>query len=247
MFHVKQFLKLAEFCKNNNIAYDAEKDRQFNIFCDLLEEKNRVMNLTGVTDHDEAEIIHFIDSVEAAAVINELYGKDTNIKVLDIGTGAGFPGIPLKIVMPHAEFVLADALNKRINFINEVISAANLENITAIQGRAEEIGQSGMRESFDICVSRAVADTSVLLEYVLPTVKKGGLCILYKSGDYRKELETAAYALDVLGGTLEDVKEFCLPESDIGRSLVIIRKINDTPLKYPRRPGKPSKSPLIMK
>lgn len=260
---MKQFYKLEEFCKENNLKYNETKVEQFDKFCDLLIERNKVMNLTAVTDPEEIDVKHFVDSVEAAPVILEycekLAGKKKQepeiqnkcdhsiISVIDMGTGAGFPGLPLAIMLPDLKFTLADALNKRINFLNEVINEGNIKNVTAIQGRAEEIGQSSMRETFDFCVSRAVANLSVLLEYCLPVVKVGGYAILYKSGDYKEELDAARTALEVLGGEIEEIREFKLPDSDISRSLIIIYKGKTTQIKYPRRPGKPSKSPITNK
>ena len=292
---MKQFYKLEKFCKKNNLKFDEIKSQQFDKFCNLLIERNKVMNLTAVTDPDEIDVKHFVDSVEAAPIIlnycekmartsgqvseikesesnkaeatiscsykseneNENvddipektkndYGKNP-IKIIDMGTGAGFPGIPLAIMLPNIEFTLADALNKRVNFLNEVINAGNIENANALQGRAEEIGQSSMRETFDFCVSRAVASLPVLLEYCLPMVKIGGYAILYKSGDYEEELGASRTALDVLGGEIEEIREFKLPDSDISRSLIVIYKGKTTQIKYPRRPGKPSKSPITNK
>lgn len=292
---MKQFYKLEEFCKKNNLKFDEIRSQQFDKFCNLLIERNKVMNLTAVTDPDEIDVKHFVDSVEAAPIIlnycekmartsgqvseikesesnkaeatiscsykseneNENvddipektkndYGKNP-IKIIDMGTGAGFPGIPLAIMLPNIEFTLADALNKRVNFLNEVINAGNIENANALQGRAEEIGQSSMRETFDFCVSRAVASLPVLLEYCLPMVKIGGYAILYKSGDYEEELGASRTALDVLGGEIEEIREFKLPDSDISRSLIVIYKGKTTQIKYPRRPGKPSKSPITNK
>lgn len=292
---MKQFYKLEKFCKKNNLKFDEIKSQQFDKFCNLLIERNKVMNLTAVTDPDEIDVKHFVDSVEAAPIIlnycekmartsgqvseikesesnkaeatiscsykseneNENvddipektkndYGKNP-IKIIDMGTGAGFPGIPLAIMLPNIEFTLADALNKRVNFLNEVINAGNIENANALQGRAEEIGQSSMRETFDFCVSRAVASLPVLLEYCLPMVKIGGYAILYKSGDYEEELGASRTALDVLGGEIEEIREFKLPNSDISRSLIVIYKGKTTQIKYPRRPGKPSKSPITNK
>ncbi len=282
---MKQFYKLEEFCRNNNLEYNDKKEKQFDKFCNLLIERNKVMNLTAVTDPAEIDVKHFVDSVEAAPVIlqycekisknpenntqiiekcsdkseskikvtKEITEKSTNehvkdeIRIIDMGTGAGFPGLPLAIMLPNIKFTLADALNKRINFLNEVINEGNIENTDAIQGRAEEIGQSSMRETFDFCVSRAVASLPVLLEYCLPVVKVGGYAILYKSGDYKEELEASRTALEVLGGELEEIREFELPGSDISRSLIIIYKGKTTQIKYPRRPGKPSKSPITNK
>ena len=247
MFHVKQFEKLEKFCMENNLLYSDEIDQQFANFYEYLIEKNKVMNLTTVTDKSEVEIKHFIDSAEAAAFIQKYTANISEPSVVDIGTGAGFPGIPLKILLPDIHFTLADALNKRISFLNEVIEINHLKKISAIQGRAEDIGQSKLRESFDICVSRAVADMSVLLEYCLPLVKVGGHVILYKSGEFKEELENAAYALDLLGGELKECVEFNLPESSISRSLIILYKGKAAPEKYPRRSGKPSKSPITNK
>ncbi len=250
---MKQFYKLGEFCKENNLNYDEIKAEQFDKFCELLIERNKVMNLTAVTDPEKIDVKHFVDSVEAAPVIlkycEKLTEKCSNdmISVIDMGTGAGFPGLPLAIMLPELKFTLADAINKRINFLNEVINEGNIKNVTAIQGRAEEIGQSSMRETFDFCVSRAVANLSVLLEYCLPVIKVGGYAILYKSGEYQEELDAARTALEVLGGELEEIREFKLPGSDISRSLIVIHKGKATQIKYPRRPGKPSKSPITNK
>ena len=244
MFHVKQFDKLALFCSENGFDYNDKKAEQFRMFCDFLIEKNKVMNLTAVTEPDEIEIKHFVDSIEGITAIKELFGTDIGVNVIDMGTGAGFPGVPLAIMMPENYFCLADSLNKRVNFLNEVIELIKLDNAHAIQGRAEELGQGDLRESFDICVSRAVAEMPVLLGYCLPMVKPGGYAILYKSGDYKEEIKEAQAALDILGGKIYEIKDFSLPDSDISRSLIIVCKEKATPIKYPRRPGKPSKTPI---
>ena len=247
---MKQFEKLADFCRKSGISYDDSSEKMFEGFCEILIEKNKVMNLTAVTDPDEVEIKHFIDSVASAATIKDLFGgceAEKVIKVIDIGTGAGFPGVPLAIVIPSYQFVLADSLNKRIDFLKETAEYIGLSNIEPIQGRAEDLGQSELRESFDLCVSRAVANLSVLLEYGLPLIKVGGYAVLYKSGDFTEELEESEYAMQILGGKLKEIKEFMLPGTDIRRSLIIIEKVEATPDKYPRRAGKPSKSPLLKK
>ena len=244
MFHVKQFEKLAAFCKENNLDYNDNKAKQFAVFCDYLIEKNKVMNLTAVIDPVEIEIKHFIDSLEGAAVIKELFSTETAVKIIDMGSGAGFPGIPLAIMLPEYSFSMADSLNKRVVFLNDVIRLIKLENSKAIQGRAEEIGQSELRETFDICISRAVAEMPVLLEYCLPMIRIGGYAILYKSGEYKEEIRSAKAALDLLGGKIHMIKEFSLPDTDISRSLIIVYKEKATPIKYPRRPGKPSKTPI---
>jgi len=189
-------------------------------FADLLVEKNKVMNLTAITDPKEIEIKHMIDSLEGVQVIKEIASE--NFSLLDIGCGAGFPGIPLKAAFPENRFVLLDSLNKRINFVNDVSVALGLKNITGIAARAEDYKE---REAFDICTSRAVAGINVLLEYSLPFVKVGGYCMLYKSGEYQSELDQAENAMKILGGKFEKAYDIELPENGGRRSLVIIKKI----------------------
>ena len=215
----------------------------FETYCDYLIEKNKVMNLTAVTEPGEVEIKHFIDSSTGVPVIKSLIGANS-ANIVDIGTGAGFPGIPLAILMPEYNFELYDSLNKRINFLNEVINLLNLKNTSAKQARAEDLGQSVLRETYDICVSRAVAEMRVLLEYCLPMIKVGGYTLLYKSGEIDEELINSKKALEILGGEVININKFFLPETDISRSLIIVKKIYETPKKYPRRAGKPQKSPI---
>lgn len=209
-------------------------------FYHLLVEKNKVMNLTGITEFDEVVQKHFLDSV---------YGLDEYMeeaeKILDLGTGAGFPGMPLKILYPEKSFVLMDSLKKRLNFLEEVRVTIKLDKLTFEHGRAEDLGHDKRyRESFDLVLSRAVAKLSTLSELCLPFVKVGGYFISFKSGNIEEELEQAANAIMTLGGTVENVKKFMLPDSDISRSLIIIRKEKATKKQYPRKAGTPLKSPL---
>lgn len=204
-------------------------------------ERNKVMNLTAITEYEEFVKKHFVDSLMIARK-TKFSGES---RLIDIGTGAGFPGIPIKIIYPEVEVVLLDSLKKRIGFLQEVIQALELTQITAIHGRAEEPArQKEYREQFDFCVSRAVAQLSVLAEYCLPYVKIGGSFIAYKSGQMEEELTEAEYAIGVLGGKLTELERFSLPGSDIERTLVRILKEKQTPLKYPRSAGKPAKEPL---
>lgn len=227
--------------KKMSIQLNKEQSIQFQKYYELLIEWNKVMNLTAITEYEEVVDKHFIDSLSIEKAV------DLNIieKVIDVGTGAGFPGIPLKIVYPHLKITLLDSLNKRINFLNEVISKLKLENIEAIHGRAEDIAKDKKyREQYDISVSRAVANLSTLSEYSLPFVKVGGLFISYKAEKVDEEIKKAEKAVSVLGGKIEKIIKFQLPETDIGRTLVKINKIKITAKKYPRKAGLPSKEPL---
>lgn len=223
------------------IQLTEKQKQQFDKFYELLVEWNKVMNLTGITEYEEVNEKHFVDSVALVKAVS--LNKKQNL--IDVGTGAGFPGIPLKIVFPHLKVTLLDSLNKRIKFLDTVIEELGLEHIETIHGRAEDFAkQADYREQYDICVSRAVANLATLSEYCLPYVKIGGLFIPYKSGEIEEELSHSEKAIKILGGKLDQVIKFELPGSEIGRSFVKIEKVKSTAKKYPRKAGLPSKEPL---
>ncbi|MCX4351558.1 MAG: 16S rRNA (guanine(527)-N(7))-methyltransferase RsmG [Lachnospiraceae bacterium] len=227
-----------------NILLDEQQINQFNKYYELLKEWNSFMNLTTIIEFDEVLKKHFVDSLSLVKVLPDLLQKDYSL--IDIGTGAGFPGIPLKIVFSNLKITLLDSLNKRVRFLNEVIDQLGLENITVIHGRAEDFAKPDkLRESFEICVSRAVANLTILSEYCIPFVKKGGYFISYKSEKITEEFDNAKNAIHLLGGKFEKQNEFLLPGSDIYRNLFVIKKVSVTPARFPRKAGVPSKEPLI--
>ena len=227
--------KLNEF----DIKINDEQIKSFEKYMNLLLEWNEKINLTAITQPEEVKLKHFVDSLTVLKYIND------DDKVIDIGTGAGFPGIPLKIMKENTKITLLDSLNKRINFLNIVIETLNLRNIQAIHGRAEEIARNKLyREKYDVAVSRAVANLSTLTEYMLPFVKVGGKCICMKGANVNEELERAQNAIKELGGEIERVDNFYLSDNDNERNIIVIKKVKETNSKYPRKAGTPSKEPL---
>ena len=235
-YNLEKFLKGLE---ELHIQLTEEQVQQFIKYYEMLVEKNKVMNLTAITEFDEVIEKHFLDSLSLIKV----YDLKKDISVLDMGTGAGFPGIPLKIAFPELKVTLADSLNKRILFLQEVIDELHLEMIEAVHARAEELGKNkAYREMYDLVVSRAVANLSSLEEYCVPFVKIGGNFISYKSGEIEEEVANAKNATFLLGGKVKDVYKFDLYEQK--RSFVIIEKVKGTPKTYPRKAGTPTKTPL---
>ena len=225
------------------IVLNGDTTAQLYRYYEMLIEKNKVMNLTAITEENEVITKHILDSL---SIVNCL-GTDflENAKTIDIGTGAGLPGIILKIVFPGMDMTLFDSLKKRLTFLDEVISELDLKKISTVHGRAEDFGKDKtMRESFDLAVSRAVANMSSLSEYCLPFVKKNGVFAAYKSADSGEEIRNALGAVRKLGGEIEKESEFLLPDSDIPRRIVLIRKVRPTPSVYPRKAGIPAKEPL---
>ncbi len=235
----KSFLK--DSFANENIVLSESQIEDFLLYYERLIKVNEVMNLTAITEFKEVVVKHFLDSCEVVNFID----MSLVDSLIDIGTGAGFPGIPLKILFPHLKIVLLDSLNKRINFLNEVIDELNMKQIQAVHGRSEELGRkTEYREQFDLALSRAVANLQTLSEYCLPFVKVEGRFISYKSGDIENELEKSENAIEILGGKLEKVEKFGMNDNNIQRSFVIIDKIKNTNKKYPRKPGDPASKPL---
>ena len=230
--------ELKEKAKQSDVDLNETQINKFYEYMNLLLEWNEKINLTAITEPNEVILKHFIDSLTIKRYIEE--GKS----IVDVGTGAGFPGIPLSISNNNINITLLDSLNKRIIFLNDVIDKIQLKNIEAIHGRAEEFAKNKkQRESFDIATSRAVAPLNILLEYLLPLVKVGGKCICMK-GSKTEEIEDARNALKILGGEIESIDKVFLPNSDIERNIIIVRKVKQTPLKYPRKAGTPVKEPL---
>lgn len=223
------------------IDYDDEVIKRFGIYKEMLKEWNQKMNITAITDDDEIDIKHFLDS--AAILKSSVIEK--NHRAIDIGTGGGFPGLPVKILLPEIEMVLFDSLNKRLKFLNAVIDELGLENVETVHGRAEEFGRKeGYRESFDIVMSRAVASLNTLSEYCIPFVKKGGYFVAMKGPDLEDELKDAKNAIGILGGKIDTKKDVHIPFSDLDHNILTVKKVKNTPKKYPRGGGNPKKKPL---
>lgn len=235
------FTKFKNILAQWQVPFSEKQQEQLTLYYEMLVEKNKVMNLTAITEFDDVLEKHFLDSIAVARYV-DLTGK---LSLIDLGTGAGFPGMPLKIMFPNLKITLADSLNKRILFLEEVIDSLKLENISTVHGRAEDLAvNADYRERYDYCVSRAVANMSTLSEYCLPFVKVGGTFISYKSGEIEEELCSAKKAIFLLGGQIKKVIPFQLDGTDINRSFVMIGKEKKTPKAYPRKSGMPSKKPL---
>lgn len=214
---------------------------EFLIYYEMLTEWNQVMNLTAITEYSAVMKKHFVDSLSLVRACD--MKKPTT--VIDVGTGAGFPGLALKIAFPDLEIILLDSVNKKIQFLDAVIEKLKLQGVHTLHGRAEDFAKSGMfRSRYDLCVSRAVANLSTLSEYCLPFLKVGGLFISYKSEKISAEIRDAGKAVSLLGGRMKEQVEFCLPDSDICRNLVVIEKVKETPEKFPRKAGLPAREPL---
>lgn len=243
MEHNKEYDTL-QFIKDSEklgISLSDFQIQQFIVYYEMLTEWNQFMNLTAITEYDEVMKKHFIDSISLC----KAFDVSRNVSCIDVGTGAGFPGLALKIAYPGLQMTLLDSLNKRIQFLDAVIDKLSLTGIKTIHGRAEDLAKpEKLRESFDLCVSRAVANLSTLSEYCLPFVKVGGYFISYKSEKITEEIITAQKAISILGGDVREQVEFMLPDSDIYRNLFVIAKKRDTPKKYPRKAGLPAKEPL---
>ncbi len=234
----KEILK--ERAQSINIFLNEEELNQFYQYKDLVLEWNEKINLTAITDEREFIIKHFIDSLTIKPYIED------SKTIIDIGTGAGFPGIPIKIVNPNNEVVLFDSLNKRLMVLEDIVGKLKLSKVQLVHGRAEETFKNVQyREKYDIAVSRAVASLNVLAELTLPSVKVGGMCICMKGNNAEEEIKEAENAIRVLGGKIEKVDKFILPELNLERNIIVIRKIKQTPKQYPRKPGTPQKSPIL--
>lgn len=232
--------RLQESFQTQKIDVSEKQCKKFFEYMKLLIEWNEKINLTAIVEPGQVITKHFLDSL---TILNYIGTKQQ--KIIDVGTGAGFPGIPIKIMDDLSEITLIDSLNKRINFLQEVINKNNLKNIRAIHGRAEDFGQDKLyREKYDVCVARAVAPMNILVEYLLPFARVNGICICMKGANIEEELEEAKKAINLLGGKIEKVESFGLSGSEDRRNIIIIRKISKTPEQYPRKAGTAKKYPI---
>ena len=233
-------IKMEKQAKQNGIMLDKKQSKNFYEYMKLLLEWNKKMNLTAITEENEIILKHFIDSIVVSKLIED------KSKIIDVGTGAGFPGIPLKIANNTLDITLLDSLNKRIQFLDCIINSLELQNIETVHARVEDFAKDvNTRECFEVAISRAVARLNVLVEYMLPLVKVGGKCICMKASNMEDEIEEAKKAINILGGKIEKVEEIELASTDIKRTVIIIKKINSTPKAYPRKAGMASKNPIV--
>lgn len=238
---IKQFSEqLKTNLQNINVNIEDSQAEKFYKYMQLLLDWNEKMNLTAITEPQDIIVKHFVDSL----TIEKYISKDA--KIIDIGTGAGFPGVPLSIARSDIQVTLMDSLNKRITFLDEVVKENNLKNVDTVHSRAEELARNkDFREQFDVVTSRAVASLNVLLEYMLPFTKVGGYCICMKGSNIEEELNNSKRALELLNGKIEKIETLELPGTDYGRNIIIIKKINNISNKYPRKPGTPAKEPIV--
>lgn len=229
---------LKDLFKKYNINLNDFQIEQFEKYFSMLIETNKVMNLTAITEEDDVAVKHFLDS----ALPEKFFPQ--NATVIDIGSGAGFPALPLKIVRPDLKITMVDSLNKRIGFLNDVIEKLNIECANAIHLRAEDFAKNN-REKYDVAVARAVAPLNTLVEYLLPFVKVGGVCIIYKSSKLTEELENSQKAIEILGAKVEKIEKYYIEEKELEREILILKKIKNTPPKYPRDKNKPKLNPIV--
>ena len=239
--------KLEAVFKEAGISLSPETAERFCQYYRLLVERNRVMNLTAITEETDVFVKHFLDSAMLWKLLDEAgVPLPAAPSVVDVGTGAGFPGIPLKLLRPECPLLLLDALSKRVNFLTEVKELLSLQGVQVLHGRSEDAARAGepLREAFDLAVSRAVSALPVLSEYCLPFVKVGGLFAAYKAGEAEEEIKTAGHAISTLGGNIERVLSYFVPGTNLSRTIILVRKTCQTPAAYPRKAGKPEKKPL---
>lgn len=230
---------MKDYAKEIGILLQEKQINQFYQYMEMLLVENEKINLTAITKPEEIILKHFIDSVTILKYIK------SDAKIIDVGTGAGFPGIPLKIMREDIQVTLLDSLNKRVHFLEEVIAQLGLTKIGAIHSRVEDVGKNKKyRENFDYATSRAVANLATLSEYLIPLTCLNGYCISMKGAEVEEEIQKSKKAIATLGGKIEDIETFQLPKSDINRNIILIRKVNRTPSKYPRKPGTPAKEPI---